>query len=145
MEVYYRVHTILTLKPTLIKANLFHSLNPYFLMINFIVIFPTYDQASYAMRFSNENCAQISRLFHACYMSPPIHLPYFDHCNNIWRDKIMPLLTVQFSPPPASRHVLSLSSKYSPQRPVLRYPRREARFRPPYEIIILYILITVIR
>jgi hypothetical protein len=57
---------------------------------------------------------------HSCYMPCPSHRPRLDHSNYTWgRVQISKLLIMQFSPP--SHHFISLCSKYSPQRSVLKY------------------------
>jgi hypothetical protein len=59
---------------------------------------------------------------HSCYMPCSSHPPWLDHSNYTWRRvQVMKLLIMQFSP--ASRHFISLRSKYSPQHPVLIYPK----------------------
>jgi hypothetical protein len=55
-------------------------------------------------------------------MFRPHHPPRIYNSNYTWRRvQIMKLLFMQFSPP--SRHSIPLSSKYSPQHPVLKHPQ----------------------
>jgi hypothetical protein len=71
-------------------------------------------------KFSNQNTVCISHLSHACYITRPSYLPWFDHPNNSWwRLQVMKLLIMQSSP--VSRHLLPLRSKCSPRYPVLKH------------------------
>jgi hypothetical protein len=60
---------------------------------------PRSSEWSLPFRFSNENIACIFNLSHACYISSPSHLSWFDHPNNIWWSlQFMKLLIMQLSP-----------------------------------------------
>jgi hypothetical protein len=70
-------------------------------------------------RTFGQNCISISHLSLACYMPRPSH-SWFHHSNNIWWSvQLMRILIMQASL--AFRKFLSLRSKYSPQRPVLKH------------------------
>jgi hypothetical protein len=57
---------------------------------------------------------------HACNMPCPSYFLRRDHCNYIWRRvQIMVRLFMQLSP--TSFYFIPLLTKYSPQRPVLKY------------------------
>jgi hypothetical protein len=77
---------------------------------------------SLPFRFSNQITVYISHIFLVCYMPRSSHPPWFRNTNNIWwLVQVMKLLIMQ--PSLAFCHFLHLSSKYSPQDPVLKQPQ----------------------
>jgi hypothetical protein len=94
---------------------------PYFPNIHFNIILLSMPKTSewfLPFRYSNQNFVCTFHLSHACYVPCTSHPPCPYHPNNIWCGvQVMKPLIMQSSP--ASRHFLSLRSKYSPQRPVL--------------------------
>jgi hypothetical protein len=122
---------------------------PCFSKIHSNIFFLSTDWWSLHVRYSDQSFVSVSHLSYACYVSRPSHPP-FDYPNNIWWSvQVMKLITMQSSP--FYRHLLPLSSKYSPQHPVLKYPTY--KFYPYCEIpsftpiqnnrkiVVLYILI----
>jgi hypothetical protein len=121
-KVHYRVHNRPPLAPILNHMNPIHTFPPYFPEISCNIIFPSTPRSaewSLPFRFSDHNfiCILISLV---CYMAVPSP-PCFDNPNNIlWSAQVTKLLIMQSFP--ISHYFLTLSSKYSPQHPVLKTP-----------------------
>jgi hypothetical protein len=81
---------------------------------------PRFSQWSLTFRHPNQNPLNIPPP-HACHMSRPPHLPWFNRPNNIrWRIQAVKLIIIQFSP----RSVfLTFRFKYLPQHSVLKNPQ----------------------
>jgi hypothetical protein len=104
--------------PMLSQTHLVHIFLPYFPNIHSNFIFtstPTSSTRSLPFMFSD-------LLTHACFMPRSSHPPWFDHLKNVWCSiQVVKLLIIQYSP--ASHPFSPLTSKYSPQHPVLKHPQ----------------------
>jgi hypothetical protein len=116
-KVHHRVHY----SPPLVPV---HNFQPYLPKIHSNIILPPTPRSSecsliqvlqpkYCIHFSSPQM---------CYMSHPSHILWLDRPNNIWWSvQVMkPLIMQSF---PASHPFVPLSSKYSPQDPVLKHPQ----------------------
>jgi hypothetical protein len=91
----------------------------YILTIPIFLVTPRCPKWSLPLRFSNYNLKCISCLSHPCYMPRPPNSPWFDHLNSAWTVQIIKPLIMLFYP--STYHFTSLSSKCSPQHPVLQH------------------------
>jgi hypothetical protein len=118
-KMHYCFHKSVLLVSIPSQINPVHNTPSYFTKIYFNIIFPP---KFLSFRLSHHNPLCIPLLSQVCYMLCPSQTAWLDHSNYTWRRvQAMKLLTVQLCP--ASRHLISLLSRYSTQHPVLKYPQ----------------------
>jgi len=105
----------------------------HFLKIHFNIIIPSVPGSSkwlISFRFPHQNPVCMSHFPHTCYVHRSTHTSWFARPNNIWWGlHIIKLPFMYFSPLPS--YLLPLGLKYSPQHPMLIYPK--AAFLPKCE------------
>jgi hypothetical protein len=123
-QVHYRIHNNPPLVPILSQMHPVHTHPPYFpktLIILSSHLSLVKSSGIFFFRFTDQNFVCISHLSHACHMPLQSHLHWLlNHNNILWSAKDMKLLITQSSP--VSRNFLPLTSKYSPQHPVITPP-----------------------
>jgi hypothetical protein len=95
-KTHHRVHKSPQLDLNVSHLNPVHTLIHFLFNIGFNIILqftPTFSKRSLPFRFTDQSCARVSSLSHACCMPRPSHPPIFGNPNDIrWSVQIMKLL-----------------------------------------------------
>jgi len=132
-KVHYHIHKCLPPVPILSQLDPVHTPTSHLLMIHLNIILPSMPGSpkwSLTFRFPHQNPVYATPLLNVCYMPRSFHSSGFFHSNNFgWGVQFIKLHIMYFSLLPC--YLFPLSSKYSPQQPILKHP--QPTFLPQYE------------